>query len=103
MIWAGMTSDYLIGPYFFDGPVNMASYSAMFETWLEPQLGHMGLIADMWLQHNGAHVHFTLHVPDVLKEHFPGCWIGCDSPTSLAPLTWPPHSPNFTIPDDFCG
>ena len=32
MIWAGMTSDYLIGPYFFDGPVNAASYSAMFET-----------------------------------------------------------------------
>jgi hypothetical protein len=24
MIWAGMTSDYLIGPYFFDGPVNAA-------------------------------------------------------------------------------
>jgi len=28
MIWAGMTSDYLIGPYFFDEPVNAASYSA---------------------------------------------------------------------------
>jgi len=27
MIWAGMTSDYLTGPYFFDGPVNAASYS----------------------------------------------------------------------------
>ena len=25
LIWAGMTSDYLIGPYFFDGPVNAAS------------------------------------------------------------------------------
>jgi hypothetical protein len=24
-IWAGMTSDYLIGPYFFDGPLNAAS------------------------------------------------------------------------------
>ena len=32
MIWAGMTSDYLIGPYFLDGLVNAASYSAMFET-----------------------------------------------------------------------
>ena len=37
MIWAGMTY-YLIGPYFFDGPVNGASYSAMLETWLIPQL-----------------------------------------------------------------
>ena len=31
IMWAGVTSDYLIGPYFFDGPVN-ASYSAMLET-----------------------------------------------------------------------
>ena len=38
MIWVGMTSDYLIGPYFFDGPVNAASYLAMLETWLIPQL-----------------------------------------------------------------
>ena len=32
MIWAGMTSDYLIGPYFFEGPMNAASYSALLET-----------------------------------------------------------------------
>ncbi|GFG31169.1 hypothetical protein Cfor_00573, partial [Coptotermes formosanus] len=38
MIWAGMTSDFLFGPYFFDGPMNAASYSAVLETWLIPQL-----------------------------------------------------------------
>ena len=49
MIWAGMTSDYLIGPYSFDGPLNAASYSAMLETWLVPQLRDTGLLHDMWL------------------------------------------------------
>jgi len=47
MIWAGMTSDYLIGPYFFDGPVNAASYSAMLETWLIPQLRDRGVLDDV--------------------------------------------------------
>jgi len=32
MIWAGITLDYLIELYFFDGPMNAAAYSAMFET-----------------------------------------------------------------------
>jgi hypothetical protein len=27
MLWAGMTATHLIEPYFFDGPVNTASYA----------------------------------------------------------------------------
>lgn len=100
MIWAGMTSDYLIGPYFFDGPVNAASYSAMLETWLIPQLRDRGLLDDVWLQHDGAPAHFALSVRDVLNEHFPGRWIGRGSPTSPAPLPWPPRSPDLTTPDN---
>jgi len=84
MIWAGMTSDYLTGPYFFDGPVNAASYSAMLGTWLIPQLRDRGLLDDVWLQHDGAR--FALSVRDVLNECFPGRWIGRGSPTSPAPL-----------------
>jgi len=86
MIWAGRTSDYLIGPYFFDGPVNAASYSAVLETWIIPQLRDRGLLDDVWLQHDGATAHLALCVRDVLNEYFPGHWIGRGSPTSLAPL-----------------
>jgi len=100
MIWAGMTSDYLIGPYFFDGPVNGATYSAMLEMWLIPQLRDRGLLDDVWLQHDGAPTHFALSVCDVLKKRFPGHWIGHGSPTSPAPLPWPPRSPDLTIPDN---
>jgi len=59
MIWAGMTSDYLIGPYFFDEPVNAASYSAMLGTWLIPRLRDRGLLDDVWLQHD-VHSHSSL-------------------------------------------
>jgi len=86
MIWAGMTSDYLIGPCFFDGLVNAASYSAMLEMWLIPHLRDRGLLDDVWLQHNGAPAHFALSVRKVLNERFPGRWIGHGSPTSPAPL-----------------
>jgi len=86
-----MTSNCLIGPYCFDGPVNIAAYSAIMQTWLKPQLRHRGHTDGVWLQQDGAHTH-TLHsfVHDVVSKHFPGCLIGCGSMTSLAPLTCPP-------------
>ena len=60
VIWASMTPHYPIGPYFFDGPVNAASYSAVLLTWLIPQLRDRGLPDDVWLQHYGAAAHFAL-------------------------------------------
>ena len=95
-----MTSHYLIGPYFFDGPMNAASYLAMLEMWLVPQLRDRGLLDDVCLHHDGAPAHFALSVRNVLNEHFPGCWIGRGSPTSPAPLPWPLHSPDLTTPDN---
>ena len=71
MIWADMTSDYLTGPCFVYGTVNAASYLAVLETWVIPQLTDRGLLDDVWLQHDGAPAHFALSVRDVLNEHFP--------------------------------
>jgi hypothetical protein len=100
MIWVGVISNYLIGPYFFEGPVNAASYLAMLEIWLIHQLKERGLLDDMWLQHDGAPTHFALSVRDVLNEHFPGHCCGRGSPTSLAPLPWPPRSADLTTSDN---
>jgi len=63
-----------------------------------PKLKDRGLLDDVWLQHDGAPAHFALSVRDVLNEHFPGHWIGHGTPTSLAPLPWPPQSPDLTTP-----
>ena len=38
MLWAGLTSNALLGPYFFTGSVNAETYSDMLEKWVVPQL-----------------------------------------------------------------
>ena len=71
LIRAGTKSRYLIGPYFFDGPVNTASNVAMLETWFKPQLKDTRVpMDDVWLQHNEANPPFVLSLRDVLQEHF---------------------------------
>lgn len=100
MLWAGLTSNALLGPYFFTGSVNAETYSDMLEKWVVPQLRDRGLLENVWLQHDGAPAHFALSVRNVLNQHFPGRWIGRGSPASPAPLTWPPRSPDLTTPDN---
>ena len=78
----------------------MCGCMAMLETWLIPQLRDRGLLDDVWLQHDGAPAHFALSVRDVFNERFSGRWIGRGSPTSPAPLPWPPRSPDLTTPDN---
>jgi len=43
---------------------------------------------------------FALSVRNVLNARFPGRSIGHGSPTSPAPLPWPPRSPDLTTPDN---
>jgi hypothetical protein len=57
---ARMTAAHLIGSYFFDGPLNAASYAEMLQVWLIPQLGNRGLMEDVFMQCNGAPVHSPL-------------------------------------------
>jgi hypothetical protein len=45
-----------------------------------------------------GHPHTSLSVRDILDEYFPDHWIGRGSPTSAAPLPWPPRSPDLTTP-----
>jgi hypothetical protein len=47
MLWASMTATHLIGPYFFDGTVNAASYAEMLQVWLIPQLRNRGLMENV--------------------------------------------------------
>jgi hypothetical protein len=54
----------------------------------------------VWLQQDGAPAHFALSVRNVLNGHFPGRWIDRGSPTSPAPMPWPPRSPDLTTPDN---
>jgi hypothetical protein len=66
MLWAGMTAAHLIGPYFFDGPVNNASYTEMLEASL-PQLRDRRLMKKVWLQHDRAPAHFVCTVCNIFQ------------------------------------
>ena len=96
MVWAAMTSEHLIGPYFFEGSVNQESYANMIRFWLIPKLIELGIKDYVWLQQDGAPAHFSLHVRELLNAEFPDRWIGRGS-TSFA---WPPRSPDLTTPDN---
>ncbi|GFG28505.1 hypothetical protein Cfor_03630 [Coptotermes formosanus] len=54
-------------------------------------------------QHDGVQAHSPLSVRNVLNGHFPSRWIGRGSPTSPAPLPWPPHSPDLAPQTIRCG
>jgi hypothetical protein len=96
MIWAGVTSEFVVGPYFFPcGGVNGEKYLEMLEHWLIPELDKIGLTDKVVIQQDGAPAHYAISVRDFLSEHF-SVWIG-----RSAPLSWPPRSPDLTTCDNW--
>ena len=96
MVWAGMWSGGLIGPYFFEENVDGPSYLHMLETFLIPNLiGHLGL-DQVYFQQDGAPAHFSLQVRHFLEATFPDRVIGrgCS-------IQWPPRSCDLTPMDFF--
>jgi hypothetical protein len=37
-MWADMIETHLIGPYYFDGPVDTTSYTGTLKAWLIPEI-----------------------------------------------------------------
>ena len=66
-----MTSEHLIGPYFFDGNVNQESYANMIRKWFITKLIELGIKDRVWLQQDGAPAHFALPVRALLNAEFP--------------------------------
>jgi hypothetical protein len=99
-MWADMTTTYLIGLCFFDGPVSTASCAEILGVWLILQLRDREDSRKMWLYPNGADAHFALSVRSTLNEHSFSHCIGSGSLTSPTPLSWPPCSSDLTAPDN---
>lgn len=91
MVWCGLTSNGLLGPFFFEENVNGASYRDMLEQFLWPQVKHRGL----YFQQDGAPAHYSLTARTWLDKKFPGRWIG-----RRGPFEWPARSPDLS-PCDF--
>jgi hypothetical protein len=94
VMWVGMTTTHLIGPYYFFLDLLTHLNTRMLEAWLIPQFRDTWFMKDVWLQHNRAptRTHFTLTVCDILNKHYSGCLI-CHGL-----LTSPLCSPDLTTP-----
>jgi hypothetical protein len=66
----GLYTNRLIGPPFFDGPVNQHTYLDMLQNWFVPQLENLGIKDDAWFQHDGAPAHYALTVREYLSKAF---------------------------------
>ena len=95
MMWATLNARHVIGPYFFDGPVNHTSYLNMLQQWFIPKLNELG-IREVWFQQDGVPARYALTVRDYLNDTFPDKWIGRGSVTSPAPMKCPARSSDLT-------
>lgn len=96
LVWCGMTARNVVGPYFFDGPVNAESYQHMLETFLLPELRRLRLVRTIIFQQDGAPAHTARTSLEWLRGRFGDRVISrhCD-------LKWPARSPDLTPPDFF--
>nr|XP_022903109.1 uncharacterized protein LOC111415594 [Onthophagus taurus] len=103
IVWCGVGSFGIIGPYFFEDENNRAvtvtseRYVNMLETFLIPELNRRGLLNNPLLfQQDGATAHTARNSMRVLREIFNGRLI-----SRFGDLPWPSRSPDLTAPDFF--
>lgn len=90
-VWGGISSEGVIGPYFFNERVNGNNYLNMLRE-IVPELNENTI----WMQ-DGAPAHYHRQVVEYLNSVFPNRWIGRRG----SYLEWPPRSPDLTPPDFF--
>lgn len=95
-VWGGLTSDGLLGPFFFDDTVTATSYLNMLEDKVWPIISRRPNAEEIIFQQDGAPPHFALIVRTWLDQHFPNRWMG-----RRGPIEWPARSPDLSPPDFF--
>ena len=111
-VFAAISEDKVIGPYFFSEPpprgtlgpyfkpctVNSTRNLEMLRNWFLPQWNAVPNAAQSRIMQDGAPPHFALDVRDFLNTTFGERWIGRGVEDTN--LSWPPRSPDLT-PCDF--
>ncbi|XP_011860094.1 PREDICTED: uncharacterized protein LOC105557457 [Vollenhovia emeryi] len=97
-VWAGILCNRIIGPFFIDGNLTSEKYVNLLNDNIIPAI--QAIVGDafenVWFQQDGAQVHFTLIVRNVLNNVFPDRWIG-----RRGTIEWPPRSPDLSPLDFF--
>ncbi|XP_032689036.1 uncharacterized protein LOC116852618 [Odontomachus brunneus] len=97
-VWAGVTADRVIGPYFLPPRLNGQAYGHFLRNdlpiLLEDVPLHMRQI--LVFQHDGAPAHSARQIRHILNTRFPERWMGRGGP-----ITWPARSPDLNVLDYF--
>ncbi|CAF1096118.1 unnamed protein product [Didymodactylos carnosus] len=91
MVWCGISSSGVVGPYFFNDIVTGPLYKEMLVSYAWPQLKNK----NFYFQHDGAGPHYAVIVREWLDRKFPDRWLG-----RRGPFDWPARSPDLS-PCDF--
>lgn len=98
-VWCGVSSERIIGPYFFENErgvaisINGDRYRAMLENFVRPAVENHPQI---WFQQDGATAHTARATMALLRDIFGERIISRSSN-----FNWPPRSPDLTAPDCF--
>ena len=95
VVWCGMTSQHLIGPYFFPSTVSAESYLCILRSFLIPSR-RRELLNRVPFQRDGAAPRTAQKVLNYLLERFQEKFISFKTDT-----IWPPHSPDLDHLDCF--
>ena len=91
-VWCGVLDDQLIGPFVMQRRVTSEHYLHFLKNELVGLLEEVSLQKrkEMWIQHDGAPLHFGKQVTAFLNDTYPNRWIGRGGP-----IAWPPRSPDL--------
>lgn len=92
-VWCGIYHNRIIGPHFFNEPLNGPSYLNSLREDL-----NLDERENMWLQQDGAPPHYHRKVRAFLDQRYPQKWIGRGGF-----IQWPPRSCDITLLDFFVG
>lgn len=97
-VWCGIWCDFIIGPVFYDEPMNGDRYLQFLQntvgSWLEKMPPE--IMPSIWFQHDRAPHHNLCTVRNWLDGKFGAKWIGLHGP-----VEWPPRSPDLSPVDFF--
>ena len=96
MVWCGLTSSRILGPYFFHETLNEDNYLAMLRQKVIPALRRANVLNTITFQQDGAGPHTSNQVLHYLRARFPERLISWRTER-----IWPPRSPDLSPLDFF--
>lgn len=106
-IWAGVSYNGIIGPYFWELDPNFPDEKGvtsrwvreLYQNWVFPKIRRYRNRHQLIFQQDGAPPHHNNELLRLLDQEFPGRWMGRGTNAYPSPYPWPPRSCDLTVCD----